>query len=88
MRVKLASAGAYDHERMIRGLSRTLHCRADQVAAEFIEMGAVLMTAITLGKLDRLAVDLELMRARGELRELEPLLAELRLALEAGMRSG
>ena len=86
MRVKLATTGAYAHEKMIRTLSSALHCRADAVAAEFIEMGAVLVTAIALGKVDQLAPKLELMRARGELRAMEPFLAEMRLALEAGMR--
>ena len=85
MRIKLANTETYGHERLIRILSEVLHQRADAVAAEFIEMGAVLLTMISLDKLDQLGPQLELMHAQGKLRELEPLLVELRQAWAAGI---
>jgi len=85
MRIKLANTETYGHERLIRILSEVMHQRADAVAAEFIEMGAILLTMMSLDKLDQLGAQLELMRAQGKLRELEPLLLEIRQAWAAGI---
>ena len=54
MRVKLANTGTYDHERFIGGLAKILKRKPDDIAADFIEAGAIFMAAVSMGKVAKL----------------------------------
>lgn len=82
MRVELANTDDYNHEDMIRAMSEAMHWQAEDVAAYYIQAGAILLTVMALDVLEELPV--QLVRLRAQL-ELEPMLDEIRQRWAAGI---